>query len=105
MEKQAKKIAIISYLTMVGALIAISMNNEPKYDFAKYHARQAFGLHLTFIAFAILISQWGGPYAGYGLYLFYIVLWGYGFSGAITSKKREMPIIGPLFQKWFTFIS
>lgn len=105
MEKvEGKNTAIIAYLTMLGALIALSMNNEPKHDFARFHTRQAFGLHLVFIAFAILISQWGGPYAGYGLYLFYIVLWGYGFSGAITGKKQEMPIVGPYFQKWFTFI-
>lgn len=103
-EKQAKTTAIVSYFTIIGALIAISMNNEPQYDFARYHARQAFGLHLTFIAFGIFISLWGGVYAFYGLYIFYVVLWGYGFTGAITNKKQEMPIVGPLYQKWFTFI-
>ncbi|QWX85399.1 hypothetical protein H0I23_07090 [Cellulophaga sp. HaHaR_3_176] len=105
MEKiEGKNTAIIAYLTMLGALIALSFNNEPQHDFARFHTRQAFGLHLIFFAFAILISQWGGEYAFYGLYIFYVVLWGYGFTGAITGKKQEMPIVGPFFQKWFTFI-
>ncbi|WP_158977733.1 hypothetical protein [Cellulophaga sp. L1A9] len=103
-EKEAKNIAIISYFTIVGAIIAVSMNNEPQHDFARYHTRQAFGLHLTFLAFAIFINLWGGAYAFYGLYIFYVILWGYGFTGALTGKKQEMPIVGPLYQKWFTFI-
>ena len=104
MDQQDKKIAIISYFTIIGAVIAISMNNEPKHDFARFHTRQAFGLHLLFHALALFLSQWFSEYAWYGLYVFYLVLWGYGFTGAINYKKQEMPIVGPLFQKWFTFI-
>ena len=44
-EKQARTIAVVAYLTLVGALISISMNAEPKYPFGRFHARQAFGLH------------------------------------------------------------
>jgi uncharacterized membrane protein len=103
--KEGKTTAIVAYLTMVGALIAISMNSDPKNEFARFHTRQAFGLHLVFLGFAIFLSNWYNEYAWYGLYVFYIVLWFYGFLGALNNKKQEVPLLGAYFQKWFTFIS
>ena len=103
--KEGKTAAIVAYLTMVGALIAISMNSDPKNEFARFHTRQAFGLHLVFLGFAIFLSNWYNEYAWYGLYVFYIVLWFYGFLGALNNKKQEVPVLGAYFQKWFTFIS
>lgn len=97
--------AIIAYLTIVGAVIAISMNNDPKHEFARFHTRQAFGLHLMFHAFALFSSVWYNQYALYGLYLCYIVLWVYGFIAAVNSQKQIVPLVGKYFQKWFTFIS
>jgi len=103
--KEGKTTAIVAYLTLVGALIAMSMNWEPKNEFARFHTRQAFGLHIVFLGFAIFLSNWFNEYAWYGLYIFYITLWFYGFYGAINNKKLEVPVLGPYFQKWFTFIS
>lgn len=102
--KEGKTTAVIAYFTLVGALIAISMNNEPKNEFARFHIRQAFGLHLFFIGFALFLSVWFNVYAFYGLYIGYLVLWGYGFVGALKGKKQSVPIVGDLFQKSFTFI-
>lgn len=102
--KEGKTTAVIAYFTLVGALIAISMNNEPKNEFARFHIRQAFGLHLFFIGFALFLSVWFNVYAFYGLYIGYLVLWGYGFVGALQGKKQSVPIVGDLFQKSFTFI-
>lgn len=99
-----KTTAIIAYLTIVGALIAFSMNMEPKNEYARFHTRQAFGLHLFFLGFALFLSQWYNEYAWYGLYISYFVLWGYGFVGAIQGKKQSVPLVGAYFQKWFTFI-
>ncbi len=96
--------AIIAYMTMIGALIALSMNNEPRNAFARFHTRQAFGLHLFFLGFALFLSQWFNEYAWYGLYICYMALWGYGFVGALSEKKNSVPVLGPYFQKWFTFI-
>ncbi|MGB5667800.1 MAG: hypothetical protein WBM53_13205 [Maribacter sp.] len=103
--KEGKTTAIIAYLTIIGALIAITMNMEPKNTFARFHIRQAFGLHLLFHAFAIFTSVWYSEYALLGLYLCYFILWIYGFIGVLNDKKQMVPAIGPYFQKWFTFIS
>ena len=99
-----KTTAIVAYLTMAGALIALTMNMGPKNGFARFHTRQAFGLHLFFLGFALFLSQWFNEYAWYGLYICYLVLWGYGFIGALQGKKQAVPLVGAYFQKWFTFI-
>ena len=103
-EKEGRTTAIVAYFTILGALIALSMNAEPKNEFARFHIRQAFGLHIFFLGFALFLSQWFNEYAWIGLYICYIVLWGYGFIGALSEKKQSVPVLGPLFQKWFTFI-
>ncbi len=103
--KQGKTTAIVAYLTMVGALIAITMNMEHKNEFARFHIRQAFGLHLCFFGCAIFLSVWFNVYAWYGLYIGYLILWFYGFMGALNSRKQSVPVLGPYFQNWFTFIS
>ena len=56
--QNGKTTAIVAYLTMIGALIALSMNMEPKNTFARFHIRQAFGLHLIFLGCALFLSQW-----------------------------------------------
>ena len=38
-----KNTAIISYLTIIGTIIAIILNNDKKNDFASFHIRQALG--------------------------------------------------------------
>ena len=102
--KEGKTAAIVAYITIIGSLIAMSMNSEPKNDFARFHTRQAFGIHLLFIAFGILSSTYGNLYSASALFLCYSVLWLFGFFGALQEKKQSIPILGDLFQKWFTFI-
>ncbi|MDT0621377.1 hypothetical protein [Croceitalea vernalis] len=100
-----KTAAIVAYFTIVGSLIAITMNLEPKNAFARFHIRQAFGIHLLFHALAIGLSFTGIAYASLVLFLLYLMLWGFGFLQALNGNKKEIPMLGSYFQKWFTFIS
>lgn len=102
--KAGKTSAIVSYLTIVGALIAFSMNMEPKNEFARFHIRQAFGIHLLYISIAILLGFFQNIYVYYGFWIFSFVLWIYGFTGALQGRKTIVPLVGNLFQKWFKFI-
>lgn len=102
--REAKTIAVIAYLTLVGALIAMTMNLDPKYDFGRFHTRQAFGLHLGFLGFSLFLSQWFHPYAWVGLYVTYFTLWIYGITAALQGRKRLVPLVGSYFQRWFLFI-
>ena len=103
--KKGKTPAIIGYLTIIGTIIAIFMNIEPKNDFARFHIRQAFGIFILFYAIGILISNLSDSwFISAPFYLFFIVLWLYGFLGAIQERKTLIPILGDKFQKWFSFI-
>jgi hypothetical protein len=102
---KGSKAAIVAYITIVGAIVAMSMNSQNQHDYARFHIRQAFGIHLLFHACAIFISNYFHPLAFTGLWFMYLLMWGYGFWAAINGRKSLTPIVGSYFQKWFTFIS
>ncbi len=102
--KQGRTTAIVAYLTIVGSLIAITMNLEPKNSYARFHIRQAFGIHLFFHALAIVLTFLQISFASLALYLLYLLLWGFGCINAINGKTVPVPVLGNYFQKWFTFI-
>ena len=101
---QGKTAAIVAYITIVGAIIAIFMNAEPKNPFARFHIRQAFGIFITFFALGFMVSYLNSWGASVGFYLFIIVLWGYGIVNAVQGNVIPIPFLGKQFQKWFTFI-
>ena len=102
--KNGKTSAIVAYLTMLGAIIAIFMNMEPKNPFARFHIRQAFGIFLTFFALGFLVSFLNSWPASFGFYIFIFILWGYGFVNAIQGNIVPVPQLGKYYQKWFRFI-
>ncbi|MEM9076406.1 MAG: hypothetical protein AAGC43_05165 [Bacteroidota bacterium] len=103
-EKEGKTTACIAYITIVGSLIAITMNMEPKNAFARFHIRQAFGIHLLYHGLAIVISFTGIVQASFWLFVLYGIALVMGLIGALNLKKQSIPGVGQFFQKWFTFI-
>ncbi|MDG1048362.1 MAG: hypothetical protein MUQ72_06870 [Flavobacteriaceae bacterium] len=101
---KGKKPALLAYFTIMGAIIAISIHNNKPEVFSRFHIRQAFGVHILFHAFALFISQWFNEFAFLGLYVMYLLLWGFGFYSALQNTKKSLPFIGIYFQQWFTFI-
>ncbi|WP_108246131.1 hypothetical protein [Muricauda brasiliensis] len=100
-----KTTAVVAYITIVGCLIAITMNIEEKNEYARFHIRQAFGIHVLFHALAILMTYAGYAYLAIPIYLFYFVIWIFGFLQALNGSMKSLPLVGKYFQKWFTFIS
>ena len=101
---QGKTTAIVAHITIVGCIIAIFMNQESKNSFARFYIRQAFGIHIIFHGFALFFNTIGIPYAWAILYIIAAILWFLSFIGIIANKKKELSVLGPYFQKWFTFI-
>lgn len=99
-----KNTAIIAYFTLVGSLIATTMNMEPKNAFARFHIRQAFGIHLLYHALAIVLSFTDLNFIWLPLFIAYLLLWGYGFVQALKGRTNTLPILGSYFQQWFTFV-
>jgi len=100
--KDGKSTAIVSYLTIIGTLIAYFMNVEKKNTFAGFHLRQALGLWLTYAAIGLLVSQFDSWLASIGFYIFFAVLFIYGFANALSGKAQPVPLLGEYYQKWFS---
>jgi uncharacterized membrane protein len=91
---EGKTIAIISYITWIGWIIAFIMNTEKKNDFARFHLRQSLIIMLGSLLAWI-------PFVGWIWGVFLFVLWILGLIAAINGQKKEIPVLGSLAQQWF----
>lgn len=100
--EKGKNTAIVAYITIIGSVIAIFMNQEEnKTEFGSFHIRQALGLFLSFFLLGYFVGYANSWTATSAFYLFYFILWIYGFTGALQGQKRELPLIGNFFQNLF----
>ena len=97
--QEGKKTATIAYITIIGTLIAFTMNGENKNEFASFHIRQALGIFITFFGFGYIIGYFDNWMITSAFWVFIFVLWLYGFLGALEGKTRVVPIVGPIIQK------
>lgn len=102
---EAKKIAIIAYITIIGLIIAFVMNNDKKQDFASYHIRQSVGLCLTGLALGIIgivpILGWIINIVGFFVLLY---MWVVALMNAINEKEKPAPLLGKKYENWFKSI-
>ena len=99
--EDGKSNAIIGYLTIIGTVIAFYLNQDKKNEFASFHIRQALGLWLTFFALGYIIGGFNSWFVTLGWYIFFGVIFIFGFMTAITGRAQPTPILGPLYQKLF----
>lgn len=98
---QGKTAAILAYLTIIGTVIAFTLNYDEKKPLASFHIRQALGVHIIFYGLGLLVSYFDSWLISAPFYLFIMVLWGYGFICALQGDIRETPLLGKYFQNWF----
>lgn len=99
--KEGKNIAIVSYLTIIGTVIAVFMNIDSKNSFAAFHIRQALGIFISFFLIGYFIGYFDSWMISSAFYLFYFILWIYGFMGALQNEMKIIPLLGEQFQKVF----
>jgi uncharacterized membrane protein len=106
--------AILSYLTIIGFVVAIVIHSGKKTALGAFHLRQmlgfiivglcvgiAVGISAAILAFIPIVGPilifllWAALWVG-GL-----VLWVLGLIAAIQGKQTPVPIIGEPIQKWF----
>ncbi len=99
----AQTISIISYLTLIGWVIALVLNQQKKDPLASFHIRQVLGIML--LGFAVSIVGGMIPIIGWVISIFasilILVLWIIGFIGAIQGEYKQVPLLGDKFQEWF----
>ncbi len=103
--KEGKTIAIISYITIIGTLIAFIMNQNKRNYFASFHIRQALGIFLLGVVVNFIQRfthfGWFDTVLGIGVF----VLWILGLIAAIQGEEKKTPLLGDLFQEWFRNIA
>ncbi len=109
-----KTVAILSYLTLIGFIIAIVLHNGKKTALGTFHLQQALGLVVTAIGGCIAIVILGIILAfipvlgwilsllinlGFGLGMLALVI--IGFINALNGQMKPLPVVGAQYQKWF----
>lgn len=103
-----KTLSIVSYITLIGWLVAFFVGKEKADDLLKYHLRQSFGLMIVSIVLQIALSivvvivpsLYFLAYVGYAIYILAII----GIINAAGEKQQPLPLIGTWADKAFTFI-
>lgn len=105
-ETKNNTIAILAYITIIGWIVALVMNNEKKDPFASFHLRQSLGLYLTglVVSFINII-----PMLGWLVWIvaFFILvyMWISGLISAINYREKPLPFLGDKYAGWFQGIS
>ena len=101
--EEGKTAAIVSYMTIIGTVVAIFMNSEKKNDFTSFHIRQSLGISLSYFILSAsnLITYLDNWTISIAFWIFFFVLWLYGFIGALQGQMRPIPVLGDVFQKLF----
>ena len=101
---EGRTMAIVSYFTFVGLIIAIIMNLDKKNPFTSFHIRQMLGLVIMLWVSNITeayINSWLGTVC----WAITFVCWLFGLYHAIKSEAKPIPVLGEKFQEWFQNIN
>ena len=101
-----KTAAIVSYLTLIGFIIAVLLHGSNKTHLGAYHLRQSLGLMLTAIAvwiaaLMLVVVPFVGWLISLAAWSALFGLWVIGLVAAINGQKKPVPVLGEYFQKWF----
>ena len=98
---EGKTLAVVSYLTIIGTIIAFVLNQNKKNYFAAFHIRQALGIFLTALIVNFLLRDSNFDWLDWILRVGVFVLWIFGLIGAIQGEEKRVPLLGDKFQEWF----
>lgn len=100
--EEGKTIAIISYLTLVGLVVAIVMNKEKKNEFAQFHIRQSLGITVVGIVLGLLgLLPVVGSILSMVTGIIILIMWIMGLLSAFSGQKKPIMLVGGTFQDWF----
>ena len=101
-----RTVAILTYLTIIGFIIAIVIHSGKKTALGSFHLRQGLGLIVSGIALGVCgvilmfipILGWLAVLAGW---ILFFVMWLMGLIAAATGQQKPAPVLGAQYQKWF----
>ncbi len=101
-----RTVAILSYLTIIGFVVAIVLHSTKPTRLGAFHLRQMLGfiiaavafwvifMVIAFIPFVNLLTIVLGPLGG----LAFLVFWIIGLISAIKGENKPMPLVGEQIQ-------
>ncbi|MGO3182029.1 MAG: DUF4870 domain-containing protein [Aequorivita sp.] len=96
-----KTVGIIAYITLIGWIIALVMNNGNKTALGTFHVRQALGIMCVGVVLAIISGIIGLGMISWIINLAILVLWILGLVSAVQGEMKPVPVVGEKFQEWF----
>lgn len=102
----SKTMGIVAYLTLIGWIVALILNQTPKYSSVSFHIRQMLGIILTGIVFSFVgIIPFIGWIISWVGWIFVFVLWIIGFIGALNDEQKVVPVLGEKYQEIFNGVN
>ena len=105
-----KTVALVSYITLIGWIVAFVMHSNQKTALGAFHLRQSLFLFLVgFVLYIANICFFFIPYLGWivnvalslcGIGVF--ILWVIGLVAAINGEQKPVPILGETAQRMFS---
>ena len=94
----ARVISVVSYLTIVGWLIAIVVYGKHRSCLASFHLRQSLGLILTAAVLSFV------PLFGWLFNCVLFIVWLVAIYYALRGERFCVPVVGFFFQEKLAFI-
>lgn len=109
----SKTIALISYLTLIGWIVAFVMHGNNKTSLGVFHLRQsAFLMLLAIGLYTIQYLLLFIPHIGWMLSILFgisglglFILWIMGLLSAINGEEKPLPVFGDKIQRFLSSIS
>ena len=104
-----KTLSFVSYITLIGWLIAYFSGKDTANSLLKYHLKQALGLFILSLVFNVAISivVMIVPALAFLSYigLALLVLMIFGIINASNEVEKPLPVVGKLFEDKFEFLN
>ncbi|NSL85294.1 DUF4870 domain-containing protein [Chitinophaga solisilvae] len=105
-----KTLAIVSYITIIGWLIAYFQYKDKERDpFVIYHLKQSLGIAIISIILGVAINLVVSMVPALSVVVYaniaILVLWVLGILNALNGLKKPVPVVGPLFENKFAFLN
>lgn len=105
-----KTLAIISYISIIGWLIAYFQYKDKEKDpFVTYHLKQSLGIAIVSIILAVALNIIAGMVPALAVLsivqLVILVLWIVGIVNAANEKMKPVPLVGAMFEDKFAFLN
>ncbi|SHL66756.1 Uncharacterized membrane protein [Chitinophaga jiangningensis] len=105
-----KTLAIISYLSIIGWLIAyFQYKDKPKDHFVSYHLKQALGIAIISILLGVAINVVVSLVPALSVVVYaniaILILWIMGIINAYNGQMKPVPVAGPIFEGKFSFLN